>query len=727
MTIGLDPLRDVRGVGIDQYKAGLGEYLDAVASDAWASGPLSSSVRLLGASIAQTEAQDKGETMLSAEEASTQGRELGLRFDQPIAQGAYDVLAGERQRESAAEATFKRARLENGYGTLHWLLGGGAEFLTQAVDPLNVASAFVPVVGEARYASLAARLGKFPAALVKGAAEGAVGQALLEPITALERRQMGDDYTLMDTLINLGFGGGLGVALHGAAYGAGAGFRFIRNRYETPPAERGAAHALPPADLSSREEPRPVPGPPPRQPVAEQMETLRPETKDAAMRTAVAQLAQDKPVDIEPVLAADPAWPRVKASIEDMQGHVALQKEAVDAAAPTPFDVPADFEPTPEERTVAQRAVRGWLPWKPIEAPLGLADFVRRMGGLAEGTPEAQEIKAADLGEKLKGLVVPKERARDAEHLAQAAREGGYNVGADTRTGSGVDIDAFTRALVEDASGGRQHLPEDSHTATYQAQQEYFNHFAQHLRDLGVEPKGMDARRLAYLLRQDPHTGRLMALIDNIDKLGDSASLELVDRLDREAADLELEILRGEPGALEADAMADHRDIPPATLDELEKYYALEERSLEPGAGGGPAAEPRPAGGRPAQGGEAAAARPGAREAAPEATGLRPEGSEGQPAADPRANADLGAGDLSAFAERQQKADLHADPDALAARDERLQGEPAELDKMLQQELASYGHLLSEDERLLFDELGRQYDEQTKASDALAACRMGGG
>lgn len=743
MSLGLDPLRQVRGIGIDQYKAGLGEYLGAVASDAWANGPLAQAGRLIEASGQQADAEDRGEALLSAEEASTEGRDLGLRFDAPIARGAYNVLADEKRREVAAEATFKRARLENGYGTLHWLLGGGTEFLTQAADPLNIASAFIPVVGEARYAAMAARMGRLPAALAKGAAEGAVGQGLLEPLQIADRRQMGDDYTMLDTLTNLAFGGGLGVVLHGAGYGLGAGFRFMRDRYGV---KETAGRAADTEALAARDErlappegrPEPptiekVAEPPPRQPVAEQMEKLRPETKDAAMRTAIAQLAQDKPVDIEPVLRADPGWREIRASIQAARNDIE-QLQAQSAVPPPPgaIEPPPEWQPAAEDLKLAARVAKGWTPDVALAKPQSLVDFVRKNGGLLKDQPEASDLLAQDIGRQ-PGLLRTKDGGgRSHDDMAVMAREQGYNIGPDLDTGNGINAARFLEMLVEDASGRRKHFPDDAHTEAWRVQQDYFENFARDLETRGIHPKGMEPRQVAWLLAQDADTQRLMSLLHNVDRLGPDTSLELAMRLEAERVRLESEVAAAElePGALERDAGMDHRELPAATLAELERFYADTDRAAGPREEGQEAAGRGAGERRPDQGGQADAAGRDGRDAAAEGAGLRREGGQGE-GAEGSAGA---AGDLAPtpeelgrFAERQQQADLHADPDALQRRDERLAGEARETAQLLADDLQAYGHLLDENARAIFDQAGRFFDEETKAIDSLAACRIGGG
>lgn len=712
---GLDPLREIRGVGTDQYRAGLGEYLDAVASDAWMNSPLSGVGRLLDSAQAQRDASAVGETLLTPQEASDRGRDIGLRFEAPIAESAFNVLADSKREQIANEGVFKRARLEEGYGTLHWLLGGGTEFLTMAADPLNIASAFVPVVSQARYASWAARLGPLPAALARGAVEGAVGQALLEPVMAADASLRGNEYTMLDTLVNLGFGGGLGVVLHGAGYGIGAGFRFMRDRYR--PIEE-------PSGRSMRFER--IDEPPPRQPVAEAVEKLRPETKDAAMRTAVAQIVQDKPVDVDPVMRADPNYEPVRTEMDaaarrDLRE---LQQRSADSAKDVAGAIapPAEWQPTREEMALATRVARGWTPEAPLTRPQSLIDFVRKNGGLIDGTPEAAELLASDIGRQ-PGLLRTREKGRQADQMAQAATDAGYRFGPETATGSGINVDAFVRALIEDATGVSKLFPDTEHTTAWTAQQRYFAEFQSYLKDgLGLDAKGMDPRQLAWLLRQDQTTARTMVLLQQIDSLGPDSSLELAMRLDAERAELERQILSDEPGSIEPDApRADHRDIPAATLEELEAYYADHERTAGETQPGGQAPGREADARGSLEGGEAPPPGRGGDPATAESAGLRrPEGEEGPGTAQPRAE------DLAAFSERQAGADLHADAGALALRDERLATEAREVQQLLADDLRDFGHLIDPETRASIDAVGKIFDDDAVGMNALASCQLGG-
>jgi len=279
----------------------------------------------------------------------------------------------------------------------------------------------------------------------------------------------------------------------------------------------------------------------------------------------------------------------------------ALQRKSTDDIASQIPELrpPPEWQPTPDELRIATRVSKGWTPDAPLRKPQSLIDFVRRNGGLSQGTPEAADLVASDLGRQ-PGLL--RKRGRQADHMAQAAADAGFRLGSETRYGSGVDVDAFVRALIEDASGTRKHFPDDAHTEGWQTQQRYFAEFDRYLNEaLGIDLKGRDPRDVAWVLSVDEHTARLISLTERADRLGPRESLELANRLDAEFDRMQREVLAIEPGSVEPDApKADHRELSAATLDDLERYYADVERTAgEGGAGRYPAEEPIAPGGPP--------------------------------------------------------------------------------------------------------------------------------
>jgi hypothetical protein len=91
-------------------------------------------------------------------------------------------------------------------------------FAANMADPVNVVSAFIPVVSEARYAAWLAKAGgiisRSAVRAGVGAVEGAVGQAVIEPLRIAQHATMGDPYDVNDSLANIAFGTVFGGGLH---------------------------------------------------------------------------------------------------------------------------------------------------------------------------------------------------------------------------------------------------------------------------------------------------------------------------------------------------------------------------------------------------------------------------------------------------------------------------------------------------------------------------------
>jgi hypothetical protein len=87
--------------------------------------------------------------------------------------------------------------------------------LGSVLDPINVASAFIPVFPAARYAHLVKNLGLTKARAVRGVVEGSVGATLAESIVITQAAQEQDqNYNLLDSFLNITVGGVLGGGLH---------------------------------------------------------------------------------------------------------------------------------------------------------------------------------------------------------------------------------------------------------------------------------------------------------------------------------------------------------------------------------------------------------------------------------------------------------------------------------------------------------------------------------
>jgi len=154
--------------------------------------------------------------LLTREQAQQQVKDSGLEVDVPdggMRQGSLDLLLSRRRAERERAILMQNAP---GSAAPAMII---ASFAAQAVDPINIASAFIPVVGEARYTAMLAGAAGFGARLgVRagvGAVEGAVGSALLEPAVYTLSQQLQDDYDITDSLTNIAFGAALGGSLRG--------------------------------------------------------------------------------------------------------------------------------------------------------------------------------------------------------------------------------------------------------------------------------------------------------------------------------------------------------------------------------------------------------------------------------------------------------------------------------------------------------------------------------
>lgn len=83
------------------------------------------------------------------------------------------------------------------------------------VDPINILSAFIPVVGEANFARILGVTGsRALTRAIVGGIEGAAGAAMLEPVVYGLSKAEQRDYDMTDSMMNIAFGTVLGGGLH---------------------------------------------------------------------------------------------------------------------------------------------------------------------------------------------------------------------------------------------------------------------------------------------------------------------------------------------------------------------------------------------------------------------------------------------------------------------------------------------------------------------------------
>lgn len=125
-----------------------------------------------------------------------------------------DILSRRKRRELRTGDALSRADdgIATGAARLAVSLGVGM------ADPLNVLTAFIPVISAERYAAMLARqttaLGRAGVRVGVGAAEGVAGAAAIEPLTYAVAQQEMADYTLNDSFANITFGSIFGATLH---------------------------------------------------------------------------------------------------------------------------------------------------------------------------------------------------------------------------------------------------------------------------------------------------------------------------------------------------------------------------------------------------------------------------------------------------------------------------------------------------------------------------------
>lgn len=300
--------RRATAVGLDIMPATFGEGFGAAFADTLTRNPTASIFRSLERARyeggAYMDEMGQWQTIpavpskvLTAEEANAQyGIKGRLTFDadtpEPVAKQLRELKIQEIERQT----TMRRANAGIGTALSAGLLGS-------LLDPLNIGAAFIPVVGEARFAALVARLGVTGARVATGAIEGAAGAALLEPIVYGVAREEQADYTAVDSLLNIVFGTAIGGGLHlGAGY---IGDR-IKGRSAAPPLPR-AIDNLPTQDQA------------------------------ALLRAAVAQVVEGRAVDVAPILdAAIPVADRAtriaeaRARLAEIEGVPAFARTATD-------------------------------------------------------------------------------------------------------------------------------------------------------------------------------------------------------------------------------------------------------------------------------------------------------------------------------------------------------------------------------------------------------------
>ena len=219
------------------------EYLYNSGKEALYHSPFSGTYRMTELYLEEADWANQGSRKLSSDEANEEfGIEGQLTFNNPIYANAAQIM---RDR--------KQAEIDRGYmmstGSTSWLriAGGlGVGFAATALDPINFASMFIPIVGGAKISgqmsaawggAMRARLaqgliqenkfnkfltrvpgfsggGAKSQRVAKGFIEGAVGAGVVEPFVLFPAYMEASNYNWKDTALNMGMGAALGSTLH---------------------------------------------------------------------------------------------------------------------------------------------------------------------------------------------------------------------------------------------------------------------------------------------------------------------------------------------------------------------------------------------------------------------------------------------------------------------------------------------------------------------------------
>lgn len=268
---------------VEELPLGLGESASAAFEQTLRTNPVASLFR--GAEQLYAEYREEA-PLIDAQTARGRIKELGLKLtvpDEGIKENVLNLLITRKNEENRLASILDRG--PDGFiaGAVEFGASAGASLL----DPINVASAFVPVYGQARYTALLANagtgVGRAGVRARVGAVEGLAGAALVEPIIYGVAQYEQADYTMTDSLEALAFGTVFGGGLH---MGVGAlGDAFSRTGTSTTAQPVGTVGNI--------------------------LNNLAPETRTDVMRGALGQALSGRMIDIEARLAMDPRFQNV--------------------------------------------------------------------------------------------------------------------------------------------------------------------------------------------------------------------------------------------------------------------------------------------------------------------------------------------------------------------------------------------------------------------------------
>lgn len=221
------------------------DFSSNLAYDALYHSPVSSVYRWSEASLEKQQEEGVKNLLTPKDATKLYGLDGELNFTEPVTESFASLLHDRKIAELRREYELQSGS-QNSWGRR--ISGFGVSMVASYADPVNLASAFIPVVGEERYLSgisrakslfgrglispktLASVVGtsRLGYRLGKGAVEGFTGAALVEPFNLFPSLQEQAHYDYKDSLMNLVMGAGMGAGLHAGAGWIGDKFSQLR-------------------------------------------------------------------------------------------------------------------------------------------------------------------------------------------------------------------------------------------------------------------------------------------------------------------------------------------------------------------------------------------------------------------------------------------------------------------------------------------------------------------
>ena len=314
----LDVSSSAQDNGYDRYSKSLTETLGAIASDNWEYNPFTATKTHRSLNVAERESMRENESRINRQELNKEYSDLGLYFEEDEYQSVVDIMVSEKQEERARQSIIQRGPEGSWNPLSSGFYVGAAKFATglgvSMLDPINIGASFIPVVGQARFAALAARTSLRTARLARGTIEGAVGATLVEPIVYSAAQRVQADYDLRDSFMNITFGSILGGGLH---VGVGK-IRDINTARKFKNFNARVKKAREDLDITS-DQPDPVLNLykeyfPETGELMLKLEQTDPRTRKLLLEKSLGDLLSDRPVDTSAIVNADPVLRTAKDS-----------------------------------------------------------------------------------------------------------------------------------------------------------------------------------------------------------------------------------------------------------------------------------------------------------------------------------------------------------------------------------------------------------------------------